>query len=163
MFDLGLEKGYHLASDSSNMTAVDIAIERAQPSSLSRLLAAGALPSPPCKGALSPLADACVRGDSDIARVLVDAGHALEFGGIDAHTPLSYACLNGAADCVSVLLSAGAAPTLNFSGNTLRPAAPYTQRYKEIVAFLNAALVRHEAQALDGCLLTPHTVRAPRL
>ena len=51
---------------------------------------------------------ACVNGDADCARLLVDKGCSVDAATTNGTTALIWACQNGHADCARLLLGAGA-------------------------------------------------------
>ena len=98
-----------------------------------------------------------------MVRVLLDAGHAVDFGGIDADTPLSYACLSDSVECATLLLAFGADIMLTFFGRPSPRELAQSNGIFELVNLLDATQARREAQALEGSVLRSRPSACRRL
>ena len=107
----------------------------------------------------TPLMTAASYGDADVARVLVDAGAALDAtagptaGGVPGGTALRHAAVFGMTDVVDVLLAAGARDIVQAAAagdvsTLLTEGTPLTDR----VAALRMAAARSQLQVIDQLL-----------
>lgn len=98
------------ALDHDSWTALLFACSESYVGCVRALLAGGASPNPKTPHARAPLSLAALRGNAEIAEMLIDAGAALDgpVFGFNSLTPLMAAAENFSARCFSLLLRRGA-------------------------------------------------------